>query len=74
VLLVQDSEGRFENRAEALGVFDGHWAWNAKFADLDHDQWQDLYLVNGWFRAGTAGIRPGFGPQTTCIRLPGPGP
>lgn len=24
------------------------WSWNAKFADLDLDGWQDLYLVNGW--------------------------
>ena len=23
------------------------WTWNAKFADLDNDQWQDLFAVNG---------------------------
>ena len=23
------------------------WTWNAKFADLDNDQWQDLLAVNG---------------------------
>ncbi len=24
------------------------WAWNAKFADLDGDSWQDLFVVNGY--------------------------
>lgn len=23
------------------------WSWNARFADLDNDEWQDLYVVNG---------------------------
>ena len=23
------------------------WSWNARFADLDNDQWQDLYVTNG---------------------------
>ncbi|RPH93446.1 MAG: hypothetical protein EHM68_15690 [Lysobacterales bacterium] len=49
VLLVRQDDGRFVEQSEELGVFDGHWAWNARFADLDHDEWQDLYLVNGWW-------------------------
>ncbi|MEE4218239.1 MAG: ASPIC/UnbV domain-containing protein, partial [Xanthomonadales bacterium] len=49
VLLVQGDSGRFEDKAEEYGVFDGHWAWSAKFADLDNDEWQDLFLVNGWW-------------------------
>jgi hypothetical protein len=49
VLLVQQAEGRFASLAGELGVADGHWAWTARFADLDQDGWQDLYLVNGWW-------------------------
>ena len=29
------------------GVDVGGWTWNAKFADLDNDEWQDLFIVNG---------------------------
>jgi uncharacterized membrane protein YraQ (UPF0718 family) len=32
--------------ANDLGVTIGGWGWNAKFADLDNDEWQDLYIVN----------------------------
>lgn len=49
VLLVQGENGQFEDRAEEYGVFDGRWAWSAKFADLNNDEWQDLFLVNGWW-------------------------
>ena len=49
VLLVGSSDGTFTNQAEERGVYDGGWAWNAKFADLDNDEWQDLYVVNGWW-------------------------
>ena len=24
------------------------WSWNTKFADYDGDQWQDLFVVNGY--------------------------
>jgi hypothetical protein len=49
VLLVQQEDGVFFDRAETAGVVDAFWAWNAKFADLDHDEWQDLYITNGWW-------------------------
>ena len=49
VLLVQLDNGQFVDKSKELGVFDGHWAWTAKFADLDNDEWQDLFLVNGWW-------------------------
>jgi hypothetical protein len=49
VLLVQQEDGSFVDRAEAAGVAHAFWAWNAKFADLDHDEWQDLYVANGWW-------------------------
>lgn len=25
------------------------WTWNAKFADLDNDGWQDIYVANGYW-------------------------
>ncbi|TDJ38288.1 MAG: hypothetical protein E2O53_00490 [Gammaproteobacteria bacterium] len=49
VLLVRQSDGRYTEQAKALGVFDAFWAWNARFADLDLDEWQDLYVTNGWW-------------------------
>lgn len=47
IFLVRDGEG-LADRAEEAGIRKGGWTWNAKFADLDNDGWQDLYVVNGW--------------------------
>ncbi len=49
VLLVQEADGHFTNRAAEMGVDIAGWTWNAKFADLDNDEWQDLYVVNGYY-------------------------
>ena len=49
VLLLRQSDGRYTQQAEEFGVFDAFWAWNARFADLDLDEWQDLYVTNGWW-------------------------
>ena len=53
VLLAWTDEYRLEDHADVAGVDIGGWAWNAKFADLDHDEWQDLYVVNGHYRDET---------------------
>lgn len=53
VLLKSDGKGRFVDAAERLGVTVGGWTWNAKFADLDNDEWQDLFVVNGEFTTTT---------------------
>ncbi|NIP96825.1 MAG: hypothetical protein GWO24_26665, partial [Akkermansiaceae bacterium] len=29
----------------------GRWAWGAKFADLNNDGWEDLYVANGYITA-----------------------
>lgn len=29
------------------GAAYGGWSWNAKFADIDNDTWQDLYITQG---------------------------
>lgn len=47
ILLSRDQTGQFVNRASELGLGLSGWVWNAKFADLDQDEWQDLYAVNG---------------------------
>ncbi|MGH0032349.1 MAG: FG-GAP-like repeat-containing protein [Myxococcota bacterium] len=49
VLLVRGADGRYEDRAKALGVVRGGWSWTARFADVDNDQWQDLYIANGFY-------------------------
>jgi len=47
-LLLLGGRGKpFEDISEQSGVTTAEWSWNAKFADLDNDEWQDLYVVNG---------------------------
>ena len=53
VLLFRTADGRFEDRAEAMGLTVGGWSWNARFADLDNDEWQDIYIVNGDYLSST---------------------
>lgn len=51
VLLRKSEEAgtpRYTNEANERGVGYGAWTWNARFADLDNDGWQDLYVVNGY--------------------------
>ena len=37
------------------------WSWNARFADVDNDEWQDIYVVAGsWFRATPSGTTANF--------------
>ena len=48
VLLVGTPTGGFEDRAADLGVTRSSWSWNSKFADLDNDEWQDIYIGNGF--------------------------
>src|SRR5262249_19516898 len=49
VLLAATGEGRFTDKAVEMGVESAGFTWNAKFADLDNDEFVDLYAVNGWF-------------------------
>lgn len=46
LLMFRESDG-FVDRSKAWGVDVGGWTWNAKFADLDNDEWLDLYVANG---------------------------
>jgi hypothetical protein len=62
VLLRWDAEQeRFTDVAGAMGVGFTGWSWNARFADVDNDEWQDLFVVAGsWFRATPSGTTANF--------------
>ncbi len=47
VLLVRQPDGTYLDKAREMGVAIGGWGWNAKFADVDNDEWQDIYVANG---------------------------
>ena len=49
LLLVQQQNGQFFDQTKRFGVELGGWSWNAKFADLNNDEWQDLFIANGAF-------------------------
>jgi len=47
VLLQGSKEGAFQDVSDKTGSDSGGWSWNAKFADVDNDEWQDIYIANG---------------------------
>src|SRR5262249_34278899 len=49
VLLTRAGDNGFVDKAREFGVQESGFTWNAKFADLDNDEFVDLYIVNGWF-------------------------
>ena len=48
VLLKKDAEEFYRDQTKSFGISTTGWAWNSKFADLDNDEWQDLYVANGY--------------------------
>jgi uncharacterized membrane protein YraQ (UPF0718 family) len=46
--LMRQTDGSFTNRAEEFGLHRAGWTWHAGFADVDHDEYQDLYIATGW--------------------------
>jgi len=50
VLLMADGTGKFIEKAEQYHLDIAGWGWNAKFADLDNDEWLDLYVANSTIR------------------------
>ena len=69
LLSKQDGNPRssFQNVADQAGVGIGHWAWNARFGDLDDDGFQDIFAVNGSFHT------PYFTPNTFFHNTDGEG-
>jgi len=47
LLLSGQTDHTFKNVSKQTKIATAEWSWNARFADLDNDQWQDLYVVNG---------------------------
>ncbi len=47
ILLQGMPDTRFQDVSKDAHVETAEWSWNARFADLDNDEWQDLYVVNG---------------------------
>ncbi|GJL79214.1 MAG: hypothetical protein NPINA01_22030 [Nitrospinaceae bacterium] len=47
LLLKGSGKKSFDDISEPSKVTTAEWSWNARFADLDNDEWQDLYVVNG---------------------------
>ena len=50
VLLRISEDGKFVEDTEFWGLDYTYWSWNARFADLDLDGFQDLYVANGSFQ------------------------
>jgi hypothetical protein len=46
-LLLTPRAGGYEDVTARAGVGFGGWTWDARFADLDNDGWQDLYVTEG---------------------------
>lgn len=47
LLLSGQTDHTFKDVSEQTKISTAEWSWNARFADLDNDEWQDLYVVNG---------------------------
>jgi len=47
LLLSGQIDHTFKDVSKQAEISTAEWSWNARFADLDNDQWQDLYVVNG---------------------------
>jgi uncharacterized membrane protein YraQ (UPF0718 family) len=55
ILLTNQGSGSFREESESKHVNFGGWSWSGKFADIDNDEWQDLYIVNGSVYAALVG-------------------
>jgi hypothetical protein len=47
-LLRNSGQGSFLDVTEPMVEGFGGWAWGSKFADLNNDGWEDLYVANGY--------------------------
>lgn len=54
-LLVNTGTGRFLEAARLAGLASTDWTWAIRFADLDNDGWQDVFVTNGHARNANDG-------------------
>ena len=47
LLLSGQADHTFLDVSEQTKISTAEWSWNARFADLDNDEWQDIFVVNG---------------------------
>ena len=47
LLLSGQADHTFRDVSKQTKISTAEWSWNARFADLDNDEWQDLFVVNG---------------------------
>jgi uncharacterized membrane protein YraQ (UPF0718 family) len=48
---VMNNNQIYDDLSESMGVDIAGWSWSARFADMDNDEWSDLYVVNGHYRS-----------------------
>lgn len=60
VLQSVDEDGNWHNMAADLAVNFSGWSWSSRFADLDHNGYQDLYIVNGMATSETFAQLPDY--------------
>ena len=55
ILMSGAEDGTFIDLASEAGVRRPGWSWNARFADLDQDGWQDILVMTGiWYMAASS--------------------
>jgi hypothetical protein len=64
-----NGDGTFTDVSRETGTCETGWGWAAKFADLDNDGWQDLFVVNGLRSAGPESYVPLLLPVITTTGL-----
>src|SRR5262249_8976622 len=64
-----NGDGTFTDVSKETGTCETGWGWAAKFADLDNDGWQDLFVVNGLRSAGPESYVPLLLPVITTAGL-----
>ncbi|OUR91271.1 hypothetical protein A9Q81_17975 [Gammaproteobacteria bacterium 42_54_T18] len=47
-LMLATESGKFIDATDAFNASASFWSWNSKAADLDNDQWQDIFIANGF--------------------------
>jgi hypothetical protein len=47
-LQLNNGNGKFSEIGQLAGVYKTGWSWSVLFADLDNDQYQDIYITNGF--------------------------
>jgi hypothetical protein len=47
LMLVQNPDGSYTDRAAQMGVFEGYWGWGALIVDIDHNGHPDIIETNG---------------------------